>query len=40
VITKDVADNALAIGRGQQTTREGWAARFRETKAAAKAERK
>ncbi|MGB3445187.1 MAG: bifunctional UDP-N-acetylglucosamine diphosphorylase/glucosamine-1-phosphate N-acetyltransferase GlmU [Xanthobacteraceae bacterium] len=40
VITKDVADNALAIGRGQQVAREGWAARFRDAKAAAKAERK
>jgi bifunctional UDP-N-acetylglucosamine pyrophosphorylase/glucosamine-1-phosphate N-acetyltransferase len=40
VITKDVADNALAIGRGQQTTRENWATRFRDAKAAAKAERK
>ena len=40
VITKDVADNALAIGRGQQTAREGWAARFRDAKAAAKVEKK
>ena len=40
VITKDVADNALAIGRGQQVSREGWAARFRDAKAAAKTERK
>jgi bifunctional UDP-N-acetylglucosamine pyrophosphorylase/glucosamine-1-phosphate N-acetyltransferase len=40
VITKDVADNALAVGRGQQTTRENWATRFRDAKAAAKAERK
>lgn len=40
VITKDVADNALAIGRGQQTARENWATRFRDAKAAAKVERK
>ncbi len=40
VITKDVADNALAIGRGQQTARENWATRFRDAKAAAKAARK
>jgi bifunctional UDP-N-acetylglucosamine pyrophosphorylase/glucosamine-1-phosphate N-acetyltransferase len=40
VITKDVADNALAIGRGQQVAREGWAARFRDAKTAAKADRK
>jgi bifunctional UDP-N-acetylglucosamine pyrophosphorylase/glucosamine-1-phosphate N-acetyltransferase len=40
VITKDVAADALAIGRGQQTAREGWAARFREAKATAKADRK
>jgi bifunctional UDP-N-acetylglucosamine pyrophosphorylase/glucosamine-1-phosphate N-acetyltransferase len=39
VITKDVADDALAIGRGQQTAREGWAIKFREMKAAAKARR-
>lgn len=39
VITKDVADDALAIGRGQQTAREGWAIKFREMKAAAKAHR-
>jgi bifunctional UDP-N-acetylglucosamine pyrophosphorylase/glucosamine-1-phosphate N-acetyltransferase len=40
VITKDVAADALAIGRGQQTAREGWAARFREAKVSAKADRK
>ncbi len=40
VITTDVADDALAIGRGRQTAREGWARRFREAKAAAKALRK
>ena len=30
VITKDVADNALAVSRGRQTARDGWATRFRE----------
>jgi bifunctional UDP-N-acetylglucosamine pyrophosphorylase / glucosamine-1-phosphate N-acetyltransferase len=33
VITGDVPDDALALARGQQTTREGWAKRFREMKA-------
>ncbi len=28
VITKDVPDDALALGRGQQTNKPGWAARF------------
>src|SRR5450631_2302937 len=32
VITRDVPDDALAMERGQQTTREGWAKRFREMK--------
>src|SRR5450631_914759 len=32
VITRDVPDDALALERGQQTTHEGWAKRFRETK--------
>src|SRR5258708_4515857 len=32
VITRDVPDDALAGGRGQQTMREGWAKRFREIK--------
>jgi bifunctional UDP-N-acetylglucosamine pyrophosphorylase/glucosamine-1-phosphate N-acetyltransferase len=32
VITKDVPDNALAVERSSQTTREGWAARYREMK--------
>ena len=31
VITKDVPADALAIGRGQQTVKEGWAKRLRET---------
>ncbi len=39
VITRDVADDALALERSRQTEREGWAKRFREMKAAAKAER-
>jgi len=33
VITKDVPDDALAIGRGTQVEREGWAKRFRQEKA-------
>jgi bifunctional UDP-N-acetylglucosamine pyrophosphorylase/glucosamine-1-phosphate N-acetyltransferase len=32
VITKDVPDNALAVERSTQTTRDGWAARYREMK--------
>lgn len=32
VVTKDVPDNALAVGRSRQTQREGWATRFREMK--------
>ena len=32
VITKDVPDDAMAVERGQQTNREGGAARFREMK--------
>jgi bifunctional UDP-N-acetylglucosamine pyrophosphorylase/glucosamine-1-phosphate N-acetyltransferase len=32
VITRDVPDDALAVERGTQTTREGWAARYREMK--------
>lgn len=32
VITKDVAEDALAIGRGVQVEREGWAKRFRDEK--------
>jgi bifunctional UDP-N-acetylglucosamine pyrophosphorylase/glucosamine-1-phosphate N-acetyltransferase len=30
VITKDVPKDALAVARGQQIVREGWAARFRQ----------
>jgi bifunctional UDP-N-acetylglucosamine pyrophosphorylase/glucosamine-1-phosphate N-acetyltransferase len=36
VITKDVPDDALAVERSQQTTREGGAKRFREMKLRAK----
>jgi bifunctional UDP-N-acetylglucosamine pyrophosphorylase/glucosamine-1-phosphate N-acetyltransferase len=32
VITRDVPDDALAIERNTQTTRDGWAARYREMK--------
>ena len=34
VITKDVASDALALERGGQTEKPGWAARFRAAKAA------
>ena len=37
VITKDVAADALAVERGQQAERPGWAARFRARKLAARA---
>ena len=37
VITKDVAADALALGRGQQVEKPGWAARFREVMSAKKA---
>jgi bifunctional UDP-N-acetylglucosamine pyrophosphorylase/glucosamine-1-phosphate N-acetyltransferase len=36
VITKDVADDALAVERGEQTMRPGWAKRFRDMKARGK----
>jgi bifunctional UDP-N-acetylglucosamine pyrophosphorylase/glucosamine-1-phosphate N-acetyltransferase len=36
VITKDVPDDALALARGQQVNKEGWAAKFRAMKQAAK----
>ena len=36
VITRDVAPDALAVARGTQVDREGWAARFREKMGAAK----
>jgi bifunctional UDP-N-acetylglucosamine pyrophosphorylase/glucosamine-1-phosphate N-acetyltransferase len=37
VITKDVAPDALAMGRGRQMEKAGWAATFRATQAAKKA---
>ena len=40
VITADVAADALALGRGKQEARAGWATRFRETMAAKKAAKK
>jgi bifunctional UDP-N-acetylglucosamine pyrophosphorylase/glucosamine-1-phosphate N-acetyltransferase len=36
VITRDVADGSLAIARGQQVEKEGWATAFREKKQAAR----
>ncbi|GAB1716264.1 MAG: UDP-N-acetylglucosamine pyrophosphorylase [Nitrobacter sp.] len=36
VVTKNVPDDALVVGRGRQTVREDWARRFREMKALAK----
>ena len=36
VITKDVPADALALGRGQQIVKEGWATRLRQLKAWAK----
>ena len=36
VVTRDVADNALALARGEQSERPGWAARFRAAMAAKK----
>jgi len=40
VITKDVPDDAMALERSPQTNRDGGAARYRETKLRAKAEKK
>lgn len=37
VITEDVPDDALALGRGRQTVKAGWAAEFRAQSAARKA---
>jgi bifunctional UDP-N-acetylglucosamine pyrophosphorylase/glucosamine-1-phosphate N-acetyltransferase len=37
VVTADVAPDALALGRGTQEEREGWAKRFRSAQAARKA---
>jgi bifunctional UDP-N-acetylglucosamine pyrophosphorylase/glucosamine-1-phosphate N-acetyltransferase len=39
VITRDVPDDALALARGSQVDKEGWAARFRERKLAERAAR-
>jgi bifunctional UDP-N-acetylglucosamine pyrophosphorylase/glucosamine-1-phosphate N-acetyltransferase len=39
VITKDVADDALAVARGRQTSYENWAKTFREKKLAERAAR-
>jgi bifunctional UDP-N-acetylglucosamine pyrophosphorylase/glucosamine-1-phosphate N-acetyltransferase len=36
VITRDVPAGALAIGRGQQVVKEGWAARLKGKKPAGK----
>jgi bifunctional UDP-N-acetylglucosamine pyrophosphorylase/glucosamine-1-phosphate N-acetyltransferase len=36
VITQDVPADALAVARGRQVVREGWGARLRERRAAAK----
>jgi bifunctional UDP-N-acetylglucosamine pyrophosphorylase/glucosamine-1-phosphate N-acetyltransferase len=38
VITRDVPADALAIGRGQQVIKQGWAARLREMRGAGKKE--
>ena len=40
VIVENVTDNALAVGRGLQVEKPGWATAFREQKAAEKASRK
>lgn len=40
VITRDVAAGALALGRGRQVEKPGWAAAFREAKLARKKDRK
>jgi bifunctional UDP-N-acetylglucosamine pyrophosphorylase/glucosamine-1-phosphate N-acetyltransferase len=39
VVTRDVEADALALARGRQEARAGWAARFRERMAARKAGR-
>jgi bifunctional UDP-N-acetylglucosamine pyrophosphorylase/glucosamine-1-phosphate N-acetyltransferase len=39
VITEDVAPDSLAVARGKQVAKPGWAAKFRERKRAAKAAR-
>jgi bifunctional UDP-N-acetylglucosamine pyrophosphorylase/glucosamine-1-phosphate N-acetyltransferase len=40
VVTQDVADDALAVARGQQVEKPGWAARFRAMMAARKSGKK
>ena len=40
VIVEDVVDDALAIARGKQVEKEGWAAKFRKTMIAKKAAKK
>ena len=40
VVTKDVPADALAVGRGQQTIKEGWAKRLRDVKALGKSLRR
>ncbi|MCR9270128.1 MAG: bifunctional UDP-N-acetylglucosamine diphosphorylase/glucosamine-1-phosphate N-acetyltransferase GlmU [Hyphomonadaceae bacterium] len=40
VVTKDVEDNALAVARGRQMQKSGWATAFRDKMAAIKAARK
>ena len=40
VVTKDVAGDALAVARGRQIAREGWATNFRTQKSAEKAAKK
>jgi bifunctional UDP-N-acetylglucosamine pyrophosphorylase/glucosamine-1-phosphate N-acetyltransferase len=32
VVTREVPNDALAVARGTQDNREGWAARFRDSK--------
>jgi len=39
VITNDVPDDALAVGRARQTVKEGWASRLREMKGAGKTDK-
>lgn len=39
VVTRDVAADALAVARGQQVDKPGWASKFREARAALKAKR-
>jgi bifunctional UDP-N-acetylglucosamine pyrophosphorylase / glucosamine-1-phosphate N-acetyltransferase len=40
VITRDVPKNALAIARGEQDNKEGWAERYRALKQARKPQSK